>query len=395
MAKKFIILGELSRKHLLPLLLAVYQISYKIFNKYYPEKKQNNVLNMFTTSLGMMSIIFFKCIFKLQEREEQKEKELHKRKWLHYLLLIVIFLIYTIMKSVVIIMKVSGGTSGDTQVVNPFSEGPFVNIGIEMILLTVASRILLKYKYFIHHVISIAGFILFGNFSDILLGYYPQIIKLGVVINIVQIISILIDVIHYYYQKYMMEILFYPYWKISFATGVTFFFIPLSYLIYVLAAKENTKNTLLSTENFYSYFEDLDVGIMIGRQLMNFIFASFSTVLNILNIYYFNPNYVLISFQFSKFVEVLLDEEDNKKYYCIIFFVFQLFCLLIYLEILELNFCNLNNNTKRNIELRSILDSTGESGRDSTVGIGAIDINSDYTIISENGDDKNIEMYTQ
>ena len=126
---------------------------------------------------------------------------------------------------------------------------------------------------------------------------------------------------------------------------------------------------------------------------MFFIFASLSTVLNILNIYYFNPNYVLISFQFSKFVEVLLDEEDNKKYYCIIFFVFQLFCLLIYLEILELNFCNLNNNTKRNIELRSILDSTGESGRDSTVGIGAIDINSDYTIISENGDDKNIEMY--
>ena len=169
MAKKFIILGELSRKHLLPLLLVAYQISYKIFNKYYPEKKQNNVLNMFTTSLGMMSIIFFKCIFKLQEREEQKEKELHKRKWLHYLLLIVIFLIYTIMKSVVIIMKVSGGTSGNTQVVNPFSEGPFANIGIEMILLTVASRILLKYKYFIHHIISIAGFILFGNFSDILL----------------------------------------------------------------------------------------------------------------------------------------------------------------------------------------------------------------------------------
>ena len=395
MAKKFIILGELNRKHLLPLLLVVYQIIYKIFNKYYPEKKQNNVLNMFTTSLGMMSIIFFKCIFKLQEREEQKEKELHKRKWLHYLLLIVIFLIYTIMKSVVIIMKVSGGTSGDTQVVNPFSEGPFVNIGIEMILLTVASRILLKYKYFIHHVISIAGFILFGNFSDILLGYYPQIIKLGVVINIVQIISILIDVIHYYYQKYMMEILFYPYWKITFILGVTFFFIPTAYLIYVLAAKDKANNMIINSEYFYSYFEDLDVGIMIGRQLMNFIFASFSTVLNILNIYYFNPNYVLISFQFSKFVEVLLDEEDNKKYYCIIFFVFQLFCLLIYLEILELNFCNLNNNTKRNIELRSILDSTGESGRDSTVGIGAIDINSDYTIISENGDDKNIEMYTQ
>jgi hypothetical protein len=56
--------------------------------------------------------------------------------------------------------------SGNKQVVNPFSEGPFANIGIEMILLTVASIIILKYKYFIHHIISMAGFILFGNFSD-------------------------------------------------------------------------------------------------------------------------------------------------------------------------------------------------------------------------------------
>ena len=179
---------------------------------------------MFATSLGMMSIIFLKCIFKLESKEEKKEKELHKRKWLHYFLLIFIFIVYTIMKTAIIFMKVvSGDNKSGTQVINPFSEGPFVNIGIEMILLTIASIILLKYKYFIHHVISIAGFILFGNFSDILLNYYPQIVEWGVVINILQFISILIDVIYYYYQKYMLEILFYPYWKISFAAGVTFF----------------------------------------------------------------------------------------------------------------------------------------------------------------------------
>ena len=39
---------------------------------------------------------------------------------------------------------------GTTQVINPFSEGPFAYIGMEMILLTVASIILLKYKYFIN-----------------------------------------------------------------------------------------------------------------------------------------------------------------------------------------------------------------------------------------------------
>ena len=155
--------------------------------------------------------------------------------------------------------------SGYTQVVNPFAEGPFINIGIEMLLLTVASIILLKYKYFIHHYISIAGFILFGNFSDILLKYYPQVIEYGAVINIVQILSILVDVIYYYYQKYMMEKLFYPYWKISFTLGVSLLLFPTILLIYVLVEKGNTDPILINGKDFYSYFRNEDVGLKIGK----------------------------------------------------------------------------------------------------------------------------------
>ena len=155
--------------------------------------------------------------------------------------------------------------SGYTQVVNPFAEGPFINIGIEMLLLTVASIILLKYKYFIHHYISIAGFILFGNFSDILLKYYPQVIEYGAVINIVQILSIIVDVIYYYYQKYMMEKLFYPYWKISFTLGVSLLLFPTILLIYVLVEKGNTDPILINGKDFYSYFRNEDVGLKIGK----------------------------------------------------------------------------------------------------------------------------------
>ena len=46
----------------------------------------------------------------------------------------------------------------------------------------------------------------------------------------------------------------------------------------------------------------------------------------------------------------------------------QIFALLIYLEILELNFCGLNKNTKRNIDLRAKEDLLDE-GRDSTLDI--------------------------
>ena len=67
---------------------------------------------------------------------------------------------------------------------------------------------------------------------------------------------------------------------------------------------------------------------------------------------------------------------------------------MIYLEIIELNFCNLNNNTRRNISLRGLLDISGENGRDSTV----IDINKDYFIEkleNESQKEDNIEMIRQ
>ena len=89
----------------------------------------------------------------------------------------------------------------------------------------------------------------------------------------------------------------------------------------------------------------------------------------------------------------LIKNEPRKLYY-LIFFAIQFFSLLIYLEIFELNFCNLNKNTRRNIELRGLLDISGENGRDSTI----IDINKDYFIdIPENEIQKenNIELIPQ
>ena len=399
MVQKIIILGELNKKHLLPLFLVIYQISYQIFIKYYPEENGNIIIDMYTMSLGMMSIIFLPCIFKLKVKEEKREKQIHKRKWLHYLILMVIYIIYNVVQVNIIIMKSkreSEKKSGSNQIKNPFAEGPFVYIGIEMIFLTVISIILLKYKYFIHHYISLATFVLFGIFNDIILKNFPKIINYGPIVNIIQILGIIVDVNYYYYQKYMMEKFFYSYWSISFTLGVTYILVATGFLIYIVK-KENANIGIINVNEFYSYFKNEDVGLKIGKQILNYIFSTISTILYILNIYHFNPNYILISFQFSKLVDILINKGDASKYYCIILFVFQLFFLMIYLEILELNFCNLNKNTKKNIELRSIIESTGENERDSSNGKGIIDINKDYCIYKENDDklDQNTELLHQ
>jgi len=393
MVKKIIIFGEINKKHILPLSLAIYQVLNKIFNTYYPKNILNGIFELYSMALGMLSILFLPCIFKIKVTEEEKEREIHKRKWLHYPLLIVIYWIYHLAKLFMVISKVKA--RGNDETINPFAESPFAFIGLEMILLTVASIILLKYKYFIHHIISMAGFILFGNFSDLLLGSYSEIIKFGAVPIIIQIFGIISDVVYYYYQKYMMEKLFYPYWTISFTAGIGLALFATAILIYVLVLKEKANPFIVDPQRFYSYFNGNDIGLKVGKIILLYILSVVNTILNILNIYYFSPNYILISFQFSKFVDVLINESDSKKYFTIIFFVIQLFFLMIYLEILELNFCNLNQNTKKSIDFRSTIDSSGENGRDSTIGLGVVDINADYSLdLSENGDknNNNIEL---
>ena len=393
MVKKIIIFGEINKKHILPLSLAIYQVFNKIFNTYYPKNITNGIFELYSMALGMLSILFLPCIFKIKVTEEEKEREIHKRKWLHYPLLIVIYWIYHLAKLFMVISKVKA--RGNDETINPFAESPFAFIGLEMILLTVASIILLKYKYFIHHIISMAGFILFGNFSDLLLGSYSEIIKFGAVPIIIQIFGIISDVVYYYYQKYMMEKLFYPYWTISFTAGIGLALFATAILIYVLVLKEKANPFIVDPQRFYSYFNGNDIGLKVGKIILLYILSVVNTILNILNIYYFSPNYILISFQFSKFVDVLINESNSKKYFTIIFFVIQLFFLMIYLEILELNFCNLNQNTKKSIDFRSTIEASGENGRDSSIGLGVVDINEDYSLdLSENGDknNNNIEL---
>ena len=393
---KIIIFGELSKKHILPLSLAIYQVLNKIFNTFYPQKASNSNIEMYAIALGMLSIIFLPCIFKLKVIEEDKEKVIHKKKWLHYPLLIIIYWIYNITKMLMIAKKVEA--KGNDQTMNPLAESPFAFIGLEMILLTIASIILLKYKYFIHHIISMVGFILFGNFSDLLLGTYTELIKFGAVPIFIQIFGVISDVAYYYYQKYMMEKLFYPYWRISFAVGIGLVLFTTVLLIYILVLKEKANPFIVNYQRFYSYFNGNDIGLKVLKMILNYISSVISTILYILNIYYFSPNFILISFQFNKFVDVLINEKDTKKYFTIIFFVVQIFFLMIYLEIIELNFCDLNKNTKKNIDLRSIIEESGQNGRDSSVGLGVVDINADYTLnLSENGNknDNDIELLQQ
>ena len=57
-------------------------------------------------------------------------------------------------------------------------------------------------------------------------------------------------------------------------------------------------------------------------------------------------------------------EKDIKFYLLIPFFFIEFIMILIFLEIIEINFCGLNKNLKRNIESRGIIDSSLIDERD-------------------------------
>jgi len=387
MSGRCIELGELNRKHLLPLFLALSYLIFLLVQHFYKTESENRIFDLYSNSLGFAGIIIIPYIFKITQKDIPnipKENEIQRKKYLHYFILIVVFLLYSFAREFPSFYKPKSentkddGTGDDSS--NTYQSDPFAYIGVEMILLTIVSLFFLKYKYFKHHVISIIGFVICGNVCDLLLGYYSELVKMDPVIIGFKFFSIFIDVIFFNVQKYMMEMLYYPYWKINVVNGVALFCATTIILIYVLIDKDSQAQFIL---DFYDYFKYNNAGIIIGKLLLTTITYFIFTTLCILNIYYFNPNYFILNFQLSKFVMTLINSEKTERFYCIIFFVLQTFFLLVFLEIIELNFLGLSDNTKRNVELRGLQDLTGENGRDSSIGMdGNIDITSDYYIAS-------------
>ena len=127
--------------------------------------------------------------------------------------------------------------------------------------------------------------------------------------------------------------------------------------------------------------------------------------MEILTIFYLTPEYILISQNLSKIgfiiYKLIVDKDyiTKKSQYCfLIFYVFQVFSLMIYLEIVELNFCNLNKNTRKNIKSRvdddliERIDSFNGNGFESNGGYIFNNTNNNINNKDKDKDNIKIEM---
>ena len=234
-------------------------------------------------------------------------------------------------------------------------------------------------------------FVILGSCCDIILNYYSPMIQYGFTINFLDFLSLVTDIICFCFQKYLMEFLYFPYWNICFTNGLTLFILSNVLLISALLDKDKKDSNDPTIANFYQFFSLDNREVIIGKLVLIMVVYFFNGLLSVLNIYYFNPNFILIGYYLSKIVQVYINE-GNEKYYCTIIFALQLFFLMIYLEIIELNFCGLKKYTKRNIEKRVVREILSNLEVNSEKSLDTIDINDDYYIEYYDKNDSFIEM---
>ena len=394
MTKCFITFGSINKRLLLPFFLAVLEISYIIFNKYY-EAKDNLVFQTLAMAFGEMSVKLLPCVLKINKDEFQGKEQVTKRQRIkHYVILSVLYLVNTGM--------IAAGTAYNFHVrridvnyagSNLFPDIDLILMGFEMVFMILISFKLLNYKYYKHHIYSTIVFVLFGIISELCLETYfvkdPKFFY-GQLIRLVGTVS---DATYYCYQKYMMEKYYYPYWNIAFVPGVMHSFFAIILLIIILINKDKANSDQVFINTFYKFFTEGDLGLSVGKVVIIFVMHFIMCPLDILNIYYFSPNFIIIIFQFSRITKNLINSPASKLY-CLIFYAIQFFALMVHLEIIELTFLGLNKYTKKNIDLRGIDDITLER-KDSMLDKGSVDINEDYFVEKSANNDKAFEMKEQ
>ena len=361
-------LGFCNKKLILPFGVAFFQISINIMNLLFDEPKRNNFLESIDSALGQMAIalipMFNICTFNSQTKKTPKRSKI--RNFLHFFILYFIFgnfLALNIIKTLQSVKYMQQMIMQNKTVLNHQNTDLSSLESLELIFIYLVSILLLKYKYFIHHTISIIVFVLTNIFIDLILGNFPILFDKGIVFIILSIGIVIIDALDYGYQKYMMDVFCHSYWSIPLTLGIANFSVFSVIIIMCLTKGKqrafDEKNQMIM--NFFSYFDEVSVGIIVGKHILNIILNFFLNLFLSLTILYFSPDFILISFTISRMLDMII---ETKEYVCIIFFVLQFITLMFYLEIFEFNFWGLNNNTRRKNHEREVEEMILSSDRD-------------------------------
>ena len=94
---------------------------------------------------------------------------------------------------------------------------------------------------------------------------------------------------------------------------------------------------------------------MIERFLFGFLLNGFIvSLMEFIILDKLTPNFILIGYGIGRIPSAIYYGESWRRWIILILSILQLISVLVYLEIIEFNFYNLNINTKRNISIRGM-----------------------------------------
>ena len=256
----------------------------------------------------------------------------------------------------------------------------FINDSLEIIFITIVTYFFLRYKYYIHHIISLIFLVILSVIFDIVLGNF---IQNNTTLVITSIFYVLTSSVMYTYFKYLMQNKYYHYMDILFIMG-TFDTIIYIISLSVILIVQSSKGTYELIFQFYEYYKEYGTWKTTSIFLVGLIPRGFIMfLLDMKSVDLFGPSIIFVSYEIAKIPNTLISTEGTKRWIVLVLSLFQILFILFYLEILEYNFCSLNKNTNKHIRERehrnsivedNINDIDNDNGDNDEVDIKGYDI---------------------
>ena len=237
-----------------------------------------------------------------------------------------------------------------------------------IIFMSIFAYLILKLKLHKHHYLCISVIIIRSIAYTIIFNVYKKdpSKKNDFVPYIVSFVTEIVFSLTYVMSKYFMLIKYIHPFEIMFFEGIFELFFSIMTLII-----SSRIGKLDNISHFLEKFKYMEIFILISWIIVNFIYHAI--LFKVIDI--FSPFYIHISILLSEFLSFFVKLDGlsiGQLIFYIISFIVCPFMILVFLEIIELNFCGLSEMTAKNIELRALLDSAINDENDGgKISIGA------------------------
>ena len=267
--------------------------------------------------------------------------------------------------------------------------------GITLICMSLFSSLILKIKLYKHHYLGIIVVVVLGfTYNLVSEKFTEENFKKNYDSYLIQFMTeCLISLMNVLY-KYLIEK------KLIISYEILFFEGLFDFLFGIITLIITTKIGVL--DNFWDFIDQIDkkeILLIIAITVVQFLLYSIEMVI----IDMFSPFHILLINIIREYILYFVYFEPAlifEPIYVCVGICFSIFMILVFIEVVELNFCGLSYMTKKNIEIRAQLDAImedtdDESNKNKKINIQGyiVDIRDDNPLESKEMDyiDENVE----